>query len=156
MVSHDEPPDRLPPQPHVPAPVDGTRTPNDLMQADDAETQPAPDPRSYVDLAIEGNLVTAGNPLLTGPTMSLRTRRPSSALSTSEHGGDGGQPGGIAGLDTPSECRIQRLIRWRSAADRRLGEGFWAGGSCGPSRKEKPFEPLLDWDFRLWTRGRRA
>jgi len=55
VVAEDEPPQRPPPEPFVPAPVVEGTLGTGLRRADDADKGPSPDLGSYVDVAFDAN-----------------------------------------------------------------------------------------------------
>jgi len=99
----DDPPDRPPSHPFIPAPEDdGLTFGADQLRADDAELEPIPDRSAYLQTAIEGSLVNAAQPIFTGPT-----RTP-------------------VGYETPLERKVRqraRRARWKGRWHR------WLGGS---------------------------
>jgi hypothetical protein len=67
--STDDPPVRTPSDPFIPVPEDvGLTFGADQLRADDAELELTPDRSAYLQTAIEGSLVNAGNPTFIGPT----------------------------------------------------------------------------------------
>jgi hypothetical protein len=61
----DEPPDRAPPGPFVPAPVAASSLGHDLLRADDVDMQPSPDLGSYSQVAMDTNALY-NSPLTAG------------------------------------------------------------------------------------------
>ena len=66
---NDEPPDRPPSKPLVPAPVVESAFGRDLLRADDADNEPSRDLGSYADVALTANAML-NNPITEGAISS--------------------------------------------------------------------------------------